>query len=104
MAKKTTKKVNPKNIAKERLLNALKNWTEEMFTVFDNEDFASNLTASTFVVDVDGVDVKVALSTPNGAAENTRYEREEGVEYPEENCEKETPTESVSENLIAEAE
>lgn len=104
MAKKTTKKVNPKNVAKERVFNALKNWTEEMWFVFDNEDFASNLTASTFVVDVDGVDVKVVLSTPNGAAENTRYEREEGVEYPEKNCEEESPTDSVPDNLIAEAE
>lgn len=87
MAKKTTKKANPKNDAKEKLLHALKDWTKEMWTVFDNEDFTANLTASTFVVDVDGIDVKVVLSTPNGAADNTRYEREEGVEFPQENRE-----------------
>ena len=83
MAKKSTKKVNPKNTAKETLFNALRNWAEEMYIVFDNEDFTANLTASTFIVDVDGVDVKVVLSTPNGAVENTRYEREEGVVIPE---------------------
>lgn len=77
MAKKTAKKVNPKNVAKETLFKALRNWTEEMYTVFDNEDFTANLTASTFIVDVDGIDVKVVLSTPNGAIDNTRYEREE---------------------------
>ena len=83
MAKKSTKKANPKNTAKETLFNALRNWAEEMYIVFDNEDFTANLTASTFIVDVDGVDVKVVLSTPNGAVENTRYEREEGVVIPE---------------------
>lgn len=83
MSKKSTKKANPKNTAKEMLFHALKDWTEEMYTVFDNEDFTANLTASTFIVDVNGVDVKVVLSTPNGAVENTRYEREEGVVIPE---------------------
>ena len=38
MSKKSTKKANPKNTAKEMLFHALKDWTEEMYMVFDNED------------------------------------------------------------------
>ena len=80
MAKKTTKKINPKNEAKMKAFGILVDAIGMEHTVFDNEDFAANLTASTFIVDIDGVDVKVALSVPNGDVENTRYEREEGVE------------------------
>lgn len=81
MAKKTTKKSNPKNDAKMKAFAILvDSLVRENFTVFDNDDFTAKLTSSTFVVDVDGVDVKVVLSVPNGDVENTRYEREDGVE------------------------
>lgn len=83
MAKKE-RKINVKNDAKEMLLAMLTRvFTEEGMEVFDNEDFVSHLTASTLVVDVNGVDVKVVLTTPKGDATNLRYEREEGVNIPE---------------------
>lgn len=83
MAKKE-RKINVKNDAKEMLLAMLTRvFTEEGMEVFDNEDFVSHLTASTLVVDVNGVDVKVVLTTPKGDATNLRYEREEGVDMPE---------------------
>lgn len=83
MAKKE-RKINVKNDAKEMLLAMLTRvFTEEGMEVFDNEDFVSHLTASTLVIDVNGVDVKVVLTTPKGDATNLRYEREEGVDMPE---------------------
>ncbi len=83
MAKKE-RKINVKNDAKEMLLAMLTRvFTEEGMEVFDNEDFVSHLTASTLVVDVNGVDVKLVLTTPKGDATNLRYEREEGVDMPE---------------------
>ena len=83
MARKE-RKINVKNDAKEMLLAMLTRvFTEEGMEVFDNEDFVSHLTASTLIVDVNGVDVKVVLTTPKGDATNLRYEREEGVELPE---------------------
>jgi hypothetical protein len=83
MAKKE-RKINVKNDAKEMLLAMLTRvFTEEGMEVFDNEDFVSHLTASTLVVDVNGVDVKVVLTTPKGDATNLRYEREDGVDMPE---------------------
>lgn len=81
---KRERKINVKNDAKEMLLAMLTRvFTEEGMEVFDNEDFVSHLTASTLVVDVNGVDVKVVLTTPKGDATNLRYEREEGVDMPE---------------------
>lgn len=81
---KRERKINVKNDAKEMLLAMLTRvFTEEGMEVFDNEDFVSHLTASTLVVDVNGVDVKVVLTTPKGDATNLRYEREDGVELPE---------------------
>lgn len=82
MAKKE-RKINVKNDAKEMLLAMLTRvFTEEGMEVFDNDDFVSHLTASTLVVDVNGVDVKVVLTTPKGDATNLRYEREDGVDMP----------------------
>lgn len=81
---KRERKINVKNDAKEMLLAMLTRvFTEEGMEVFDNEDFVSHLTASTLVVDVNGVDVKVVLTTPKGDATNLRYEREDGVDMPE---------------------
>lgn len=83
MAKKE-RKINVKNDAKEKLLAMLTRvCIKEGIKVFDNEDFVSHLSASTVVVDVNGVDVKIVLTTPKGDATNLRYEREEGVEMPE---------------------
>jgi hypothetical protein len=77
MAKKTVKKANPKNDAKIKAMEILKETMKENdFTVYDNDIFTANLTASTFIVDVDGIDVKIVLSVPNGDVTNTRYERE----------------------------
>lgn len=82
MAKKE-RKINVKNDAKEMLLAMLTRvFTDEGMEVFDNDDFVSHLTASTLVVDVNGVDVKVVLTTPKGDATNLRYEREDGVDMP----------------------
>ena len=83
MAKKE-RKINVKNDAKEMVLAMLTRvFTDEGMEVFDNDDFVSHLTTSTLVVDVNGVDVKVVLTTPKGDATNLRYEREDGVEMPE---------------------
>lgn len=83
MAKKTRKE-NPKNLAKIKALGVISNaLMEQGYIVFDNEDFTANLTASTIIMDMNGIDVKIVLSTPNGGAEHTRYEREEGIEIDE---------------------
>lgn len=77
---KSTKKVNVKNDAKDVLMKFLEDqFADAGITVFDNDDFTAKLTASTLVVDINGVDVKVVLTTPKGPAEDTRYEREDGV-------------------------
>lgn len=100
MAKKT-KKENPKNLAKVKALGVLVDaLTNQGYTVFDNEDFTANLTASTIIMDMNGIDVKIVLSTPNGGADHVRYEREDGIVVDEDNNDEEDEETSEEENEL----
>lgn len=70
-------KESPKALAKITLMEAIKNNMPEEFTLVDDEELAMEMSTTTFVVSVAGVDVKVSLTVPKGGVDNLRYERVE---------------------------
>ena len=78
MAKKTTKKVNPKETVKTEVFTAITHFLEECGYKIDTDYESYGFTKNTIVIKTDESDIRIQISAPKaGLTEYPKIEEEE---------------------------